>query len=235
MAGPASSQPYVEVIVQMVLSSTDVYNLANSKSGQTATASNSFDAVMAQQGIDVQSELLGARVSWNPWSHSCNHRASMHAESVNSFVRVAPLWPSCCLLNCRLWGTARQEAAQTVRRPQLLRRPLKPALGAAPQAALGAEVPAALMIRCSFPSSADRSNSNQCSLHASANRGRRLQRVDNHTLLAACRGLVQERQRLRVWCSSSLIFICFYFHKGGSRKASHFSRCKIGPNHPLPS
>ena len=66
MAGPASSRPYVEVIVQMVLSSADVYNLANSKSGQTATASNSFDAVMAQQGIDVQSELLGARVSWNP-------------------------------------------------------------------------------------------------------------------------------------------------------------------------
>lgn len=57
-----SATPYVDVIVQMVLSGADVYNLANSRGGQTTTASNSFDAVMGQQGIHIQSQLLGARV-----------------------------------------------------------------------------------------------------------------------------------------------------------------------------
>lgn len=66
--------PYVDVTVQMLLSGADVYNLANSKGGQTATASNSFDAVMAQQGILVQSQLLGARVS----HHSTLQKSHAH-------------------------------------------------------------------------------------------------------------------------------------------------------------
>ena len=58
----ASGQPYVDTTVQLQLSGQAVYNLANSKGGQSATASNSFDAVMAQQGVHIQSQLLGARV-----------------------------------------------------------------------------------------------------------------------------------------------------------------------------
>jgi len=90
--------PYVVVTVQMVLSGPDVYNLVR-KSRQQATASNSFDQVMAYQGIHVQSQLLGARVTPPPHSQSslsCPFLLGMLLRTGRILLSTARSCLGCC-------------------------------------------------------------------------------------------------------------------------------------------
>ena len=203
-AAPTSSQPYVQVIVQMVLSSTDVYNLANSKSGQTVTASNSFDAVMAQQGIQVQAELLGARVSQNPRTpHSPRAQgqrtSQQHEKLLQGSCSPNKLLSSSCNRSCSELQTVGYGPPGGG-----ANSPPPTATAAAPEASSGRSATGCTGgggAGCSngqvFLHFMCRSNSQQC-FYASANRGPTLQCMDSYALHAACRGAAQEQQCLRV-------------------------------------